>query len=112
VLLRAGPKITRVVDVGGAVDQKVEANRANQAKGLGGRHGSRLLADLAGKDQRLPLLGDDDVTADRNYINEHLLARNPELGRKYFVEYAEACHYIGPGTSRAVDDYVRNHGFP
>jgi hypothetical protein len=81
VLLRAGPEVTRVVDIGGAVDRNVDANRANQAKGLGGRHGSRLRADLAGKNQRLPLLGDDDATADRNYINEDLLARNPELER-------------------------------
>ena len=32
--------------------------------------------------------------------------------RNYGVEYAEACHYIGPGTLRAVDDYIRNHGVP
>jgi LmbE family N-acetylglucosaminyl deacetylase len=106
------PEITRVVDISGVVDQKVESNRANQAKGPGGRHGSRLRAELAGKNQRLPLLGDDDATADRNYIKEFLLARNRELGRKYGVEYAEAFHYIGPGTSRAVDDYVRNHAVP
>jgi LmbE family N-acetylglucosaminyl deacetylase len=103
------PEITRVVDIGGVVDQKVEANRANQAKGPGGRYGSRLRAELAGKNQRLPLLGDDDLTADRNYIKEFLLARNRELGRKYGVEYAEAFHYIGPGTSCALDDYVRQH---
>ncbi len=106
------PEITRVVDISGVVDQKVESNRANQAKGPGGRHGSRLRAELAGKNQRLPLLGDDDATADRNYIKEFLLARNRELGRKYGVEYAEAFHYIGPGASRAVDDYVSTHAVP
>src|SRR5271156_3601264 len=103
------PEITRVVDISGVVDQKVESNRANQAKGPGGRHGSRLRSELAGKNQRLPLLGDDDATADRNYIKEFLLDRDRELGRKYGVEYAEAFHYIGPGTSRAVDDYVSTH---
>jgi LmbE family N-acetylglucosaminyl deacetylase len=106
------PEITRVVDISGAVDQKVEANRANQAKGPGGRHGSRLRAELAGKNQRLPLLGDDDATADRNYIKEFLLARNRELGRKYGVEYAEAFHYIGPGTSRGIEDYIQKHAVP
>jgi LmbE family N-acetylglucosaminyl deacetylase len=106
------PEITRVVDISGVVDQKVESNRANQAKGPGGRHGSRLRAELAGKNQRLPLLGDNDATADRNYIKEFLLARNRELGRKYGVEYAEAFHYIGPGASRAVDDYVSTHAVP
>ena len=64
------PEITRVVDISGVVDQKVDANRANKAKGPGGNHGSRLRAELAKKHQRLPLLGDDDTTADRNYIKE------------------------------------------
>src|SRR5438034_1606721 len=76
------PEITRVVDISAVVDQKVEANRANRAKGPGGHHGSQLRAELAKRKQRLPLLGDDDATADRNYIKEFLLARNRELGRK------------------------------
>ncbi len=106
------PEITRVVDISSFVDRKVEANRANQAKGPGGRHGSRLRAELAKKQQRLPLLGDDDVTADRNYIKEFLLARNRELGRKYGVEYAEAFHYIGPAPPSPVEDYVGKNVVP
>jgi len=106
------PEVTRVVDTSGVVDKKVEANRANQAKGPGGRHGSRLRAELAAKNQRLPLLGDDDDTADRNYIKEFLLARDRELGRKYGVEYAEAFHYIGPGTSPPIQDYIRKYAVP
>jgi LmbE family N-acetylglucosaminyl deacetylase len=106
------PEITRVVDISGVVDKKVEANRANQAKGPAGRHGSRLRAELAKTNQRLPLLGDDDATADRNYIKEFLLARNRELGRKYSVEYAEAFHYVGPGTSPSIEDYVRKNAVP
>jgi hypothetical protein len=57
-------------------------------------------------------LGDNDATADRNYIKEFLLARNRELGRKYGVEYAEAFHYVGPGTSRAVEEYIDKHVVP
>jgi LmbE family N-acetylglucosaminyl deacetylase len=106
------PEITRVVDISGVVDDKVEANRANQAKGPAGHHGSRLRAELARKHQRLPLLGNDDVTADRNYIKEFILARNRELGRKYGVEYAEAFHYIGPASSRRIEDYVKEHAVP
>jgi hypothetical protein len=87
----------------------VEANRANQAKGPAGHHGSQLRAELAKKGQRLPLLGDDDATADRNYIKEFVLARNRELGRQYGVEYAEAFHYIGPGTAPPVEEYIRKH---
>ncbi len=106
------PEITRVVDISTVVDKKVEANRANRAKGPGGHHGSRLRVELAQKNQRLPLLGGDDATADRNYIKEFLLARDRELGRKYGVEYAEAFHYIGPRDSRQIDDYIRDHAVP
>src|SRR3954451_5175160 len=89
------PEITRVVDISGVVDQKIDANRANRAKGPGGHHGSKLRAELARKNQRLPLLCDDDVTADRNYIREFLLERDRGLGQKHGVAYAEAFHYIG-----------------
>lgn len=109
------PEITRVVDITGVVDKKVEANRANVAKGPAGHHGSRLRSELARRNLRLPLLGDDDATADRNYIREFVLARNRELGRKYGVEYAEAFHYIGPGTSShesRLEDYIKQNAVP
>jgi LmbE family N-acetylglucosaminyl deacetylase len=106
------PEITRVVDISAVVDLKVEANRANRAKGPAGQHGSMLRAELAKKNQRLPLLGDDDLTADRNFIKEFVLDRDRELGRKYGVEYAEAFHYIGPATAPRVDDYIRQHAVP
>ena len=106
------PEITRVVDISGVVDRKVEANRANQAKGPAGHKGSRLRAELAKKGQRLPLLGDDDATADRNYIKQFVLARNRELGRQYGVAYAEAFHYIGPAKPMPIEDYLRKHAVP
>lgn len=110
------PEITRVVDISAVVDKKVEANRANRAKGPGGHHGSQLRAELAKRNQRLPLLGDDDAAADRNYIKEFLLARNRALGQKYGVAYAEAFHYIAPGASGAsgprTEEYIRQHVVP
>ena len=106
------PEITRVVDISTVIDKKVEANRANRAEGPGGRHGSRLRAELAGKHQRLPLLGDDDATADRNYIKEFFLTGDRDLGRKYDVQYAEAFHYIGPGRARPKDDYIQKDVVP
>lgn len=105
------PEITRIVDITSTVEKKVDANFANQAKGPGGRHGSRLRAELAKKNQRLPLLGADDSTADRNYIREFVLAGDRELGRKYGVEYAEAFHYIGPPVSH-MEDYIRQNTVP
>ena len=111
------PEITRVVDITKQIDKKVEVNRANTAKGPAGHLGSRLRAELAKKNQKLPLLGDDDDTADRNYIKEFGMVRSRELGKKYGVEYAEAFHYIGPGASGAdrdprVDTYVKDHAVP
>jgi LmbE family N-acetylglucosaminyl deacetylase len=108
------PEITRVVDVSGVVDQIVDANRANRAKGPAGAHGSQLKADLARRGLKLPLLGDDDVTADRNYIKQFTLARRRSLGERYGVDFAEAFHYIGPGDSRrsAVEDYVQDNAVP
>jgi hypothetical protein len=111
------PEITRVVDISKQIDKKIEANRANQAKGPGGHLGSRLRAELAKRNQRLPLLGEDDATADRNYIKEFVVTQNRELGRQYGVEYAETFHYIAAGASGAdrdprVDAYVKEHAVP
>jgi LmbE family N-acetylglucosaminyl deacetylase len=107
------PEITRVVDVSGVVDQIIDANRANRAKGPAGNHGSRLRAELAKRGQKLPLLGDDEATADRNYIREFILARRRALGQKHGVQYAEAFHHIGGGAGRsAVDEYVKKNAVP
>src|SRR5438132_10972820 len=87
------PEITRVVDVSGVVDSIIDANRANRSKGPAGSHGSRLRAELARRAQKLPLLGDDDVTADRNFIKQFVLARRRDLGQQHGVQYAEAFHH-------------------
>lgn len=108
------PEITRVVDISKQIDKVIDANRANRAKGPAGHLGSRLRADLASRNQRLPLLGDDDVTAERNYIKEFVLTRCRALGQKHGVAYAEAFHYIGSpaGRSRRLDEYIKQHAVP
>jgi LmbE family N-acetylglucosaminyl deacetylase len=107
------PEVNRVVDVSGVLDQLIDSNRANRAKGPAGSLGSRLRAQLAKNGQKLPLLGDDDVTADRNYIKEFVLARRRALGQNHGVQYAEAFHYIGGGARRsAVDEYVKKNAVP
>jgi LmbE family N-acetylglucosaminyl deacetylase len=107
------PEVNRIVDVSGVVEPMIDANRANRAKGPAGNHGARLRAELARRGQRLPLLGDNDVTADRNYIREFILARRRALGQRHGFAYAEAYHYIGGGAGRsAVDEYVRDNAVP
>jgi LmbE family N-acetylglucosaminyl deacetylase len=111
------PEITRVVDISRQIVKKIDANRANVAKGPAGHNGSRLRAELARRNQRLPLLGDDDLAADRNYIKEFSMGHNRELGQQYGVEYAEAFHYVPAGASGAdrdtrIDTYVKEHAVP
>ncbi len=107
------PEINRVVDVSGVVEQIIDANRSNRAKGPAGNHGSRLRTELAKRGQKLPLLGDDDVTADRNYIKEFVLTRHRALGQKHGFQYAEAFHHIG-GRSRAsaLEEYIKKNAVP
>lgn len=81
---------------------------ATWPRGRAGTHGSQLRAALAKQGKKLPLLGEDERSADRNYIREFVLARNREMGKQYGVEYAEAFHYIGPPPDR-VAAYVKEH---
>src|SRR5439155_427056 len=67
----------------------------------------------AKRGEKLPLLGDDDITADRSYIREFLLARRRALGQKHGAQYAEAFHHIGGGGRRsAVEEYIEKHAVP
>jgi LmbE family N-acetylglucosaminyl deacetylase len=111
------PEITRVVDISRQIDKKIETIRANQAKGPGGHSGARLREQLAKRHETLPLLGNDDATADRNYIREFVLERDAALGKQYGVEYAEAFHYLPPGVAGAdldprIKKYVQEHAVP
>ncbi len=107
------PEVNRIVDVSGMVDQMIDTNRANKAKGPAGNLGSRLRTELAKRGQKLPLLGNDDVTADRNYIKEFILARRQALGQKHGVQYGEAFHYINSGSNNSpVEEYVKKNAVP
>jgi len=114
-----GPQlVNRVVDIGATIDRKVEANLANLAQGPAGRAGERLRASLAERQLKLTVLGDDDATANRQYVKEFVLRANRELGRTHGLEYAEAFHYVGPdalgiGYSREeMNEYVRLNAVP
>ena len=107
-----GPQlVNRIVDISSTVEKKVDVLRVNKAQGPAGEAGARLKASLAARNQQLPILGDNDETANRQYIKEFVLGANRELGRKYGLEYAEAFHYIGPQTS-PVEEYLKQHTAP
>ena len=107
-----GPQIVnRVVDIGAYIDRKVEANLANTTQGPAGNSGAKLRARLAAQGKRLPLLGGDDVTANRQYAKQFALSRDKVRGKAHGLEFAEYFHYIGPDES-PVDDYVAKNAIP
>jgi len=109
-----GPQlVNRVVDISSVIDTKVAANLANKAQGPAGETGAKLRAKLAREGKRLPMLGDDDATANREYVKQVVLKRDRELGAKYGVQFAEAYHYIGPATDQAeLDELIRKNAVP
>lgn len=68
---------------------------------------SQLRRRLAALRRKLPLLGDDDETANRQYTRHFALAR----GQPHGLPYAEYYHYIGPDESD-VEAYVEKNAVP
>ena len=93
-VVRAGQPFNRVVDIDGYLDKKIDAMAANKAQGPAGVHGRRLKARLAAEGRRLPALGEDDETADREYIRLFGLQEFRGLGERYGCEYGEAFYYV------------------
>ena len=107
-----GPQlVNRVVDISHYIDDKVFANMANVTQGPAGETGARLRRTLAERGKKLPLLGDNDDTANRQYTKHFALARDRARGETHGLEYAEYFHYIGPDESD-VDAYVERHAVP
>jgi LmbE family N-acetylglucosaminyl deacetylase len=107
-----GPQlVNRVVDTSAYIDKKVWANLANVTQGPAGSQGAELRRALAAKGRKLPLLGDDDETANRSYTKQFSLARDRLRGQAHGLEYAEYFHYIPPDESD-VEDYVAKHSVP
>jgi LmbE family N-acetylglucosaminyl deacetylase len=117
-----GPQlVNRIVDISGTIDRKVESNLVNVTQGPAGENGARLRARLAADKRRLPILGDTDDSANRQYIKHIVLdldssrlrgvESDRELGRRYGIEWAEAFHYIGPAPNR-LERYVAENAVP
>lgn len=107
-----GPQIVnRVVDISRFIDIKVESNVVCKTQGPGGDAGARLRKRLAQEGKKLPLLGNDDKTANSNYIKEFVLSSNKADGAKYGLEWAECFHYIGPTPSK-IENYIQKNAVP
>src|SRR5579871_1593530 len=99
--------VNRVVDISSYIDHKVRANVANKGKGPAGDNGSRLRRSLAAQGKKLPLLGDDDDTANFQYVKQFIMEDFRTLGRQFGVEYAETFRYIGPEQDHR--DWMRKY---
>jgi LmbE family N-acetylglucosaminyl deacetylase len=107
-----GPQlVNRVVDISDFIDRKVLVNVANVTQGPAGNTGSRLRKRLASQGKRLPLLGNDDDTANRQYTKQFALSRDRVHGQAHGLAYAEPFHYIGPDESD-VEAYVSGNAVP
>jgi len=107
-----GPQIVnRVVDVSDFIDRKVDVNLANVTQGPAGEAGAKLRRKLQAQGKRLPLLGNDDATANRQYTKHFALARDRSRGEAHGLQYGEYFHYIGPDESD-VESYVQQNAVP
>ena len=117
-----GPQlINRVVDISASIDQKVESNRVNVTQGPAGENGAMLRARLAARKLRLPILGTDDDSANRQYIKQLVLdlfsdelrgiPSDKALGLRYGLEWAEAFHHVGPRPG-TLDGYIAENAVP
>jgi hypothetical protein len=97
----------RIVDIGPHIEKKIDAIAECRSQG-GGNLGSQLRTRLTREGKRLPLLGNDDRTADREYIRHFLLDDNRDFARPHNLQYAERFYYVDerrPVHSK-VDEYV------
>lgn len=109
--------INCVVDISSHIDAHIRSNMANKAQGPAGSGGVRLRERLAKEGKKLPVLGNDDDTANYQYVKQFLMDDERELGKKYGFDYAQAFHYIGPklaakGYTPSMDDYIKNNAVP
>ncbi len=104
----------RIVDISTYIGAKTRANIANKGKGPAGTAGSALRRELAREGKKLPMLGEDDETANFAYVKQFLLGDFRLLGEQFGLQYAEAFRYIGPGPAytRNIREYVNQHTVP
>jgi LmbE family N-acetylglucosaminyl deacetylase len=107
-----GPQsVNRIVDISQFIDIKVESNIVCKTQGPGGNTGSNIRKKLAAEGKKLAILGEDDHSANVNYIKEFVLDADKKLGEKFGLAWAEGFHYIGPAPS-ILDEYIRKNAIP
>ena len=108
-----GQAFNRVVDIGPHIEKKIASLVECRSQG-GGNLGSLLRARLAREGKRLPLLGNDDQTADREYVRQFLLDDEHEYAKAHSLTFAERFYYIDQRevAKSKVDEYVEKNSVP
>ena len=88
------------VDISAYLEKKIDAIVECQSHG-GGGDGAALRAKLARQGKRLPLLGNDDRTANRAYVRQFLI-EDPRIERFFYVDHR-------PPVKTKVDEYVEKN---
>jgi LmbE family N-acetylglucosaminyl deacetylase len=106
-------RYNRVIDIGTAIDKKINAMSLCSSTGLG-RKGSQIRKELAAQGKRLPVLGSDDRTADREYIRHFLMPKYGafEEAGQFGLEYAERFVYFDDSEQeeeKHLAEYIRKN---
>ncbi len=111
--VRPGQAFNRVIDIGSHIEKKIAALVECGSQG-GGNLGSLLRARLASEGKRLPLLGNDDRTADREYVRQFLLDDEREYAKAHNLAFAERFYYVDQRqlAKSKVDEYVEKNAVP
>jgi len=104
-----GQPFNRIVDISSTIERKIDAIVECKSQG-GGSKGSLLRKRLTSEGRRLPILGNDDSTANREYVRNFLLTPYKRLGEQFNLSYAECFNYIDERTSEEdelVEEYIK-----
>jgi LmbE family N-acetylglucosaminyl deacetylase len=111
---RQGQPYNRMVDISSTLEQKIASIVECKSQG-GGDDGSKLRARLAGEGKRLPILGDNDETANREYVRHFLIGELKKLGESHGLKYAEPFLYTDqrtPAGRQELEKYIRENALP
>jgi LmbE family N-acetylglucosaminyl deacetylase len=121
---RRPTRVNRIVDISDYIDKKVEANMLNVTKGPAGQGFGKMLRDkLAAEGKKLDILGNDDRTANFNWVKHFVFdidskrlnfgqVSNRQLGAKYGLAWAEQYYYISDledQTPNNLEKYIRQN---
>lgn len=113
MVTRPGQPFNRIVDISSTEEQKIKAIVESKSQG-GGSWGSELRKQLARQNKRIPMLGNDDDTADSEFVRNFLLHyySSFEGMEQYGLQYAERFYYIDQRKTEIesrIEEFVEKH---